>query len=99
MRPILTYRHLDHLLEHPGAATGTTLSFLGCPRLDGHHLLLRLVLVLCQWRTTPSSQILVLPIFPSVSPTTNKSFYASGLFVCLLLISFRSLMDHSKSGL
>lgn len=31
MRPILTYRHLDHLLEHPGAATGTTLSFLGCP--------------------------------------------------------------------
>ena len=57
MRPILTYTHLDHLLGHLSTATGTKLSFLGCPWLDGHHFLLHHVLVLGQWKTTPNSQI------------------------------------------
>lgn len=57
MRPILTYTHLDHLLEHLNTAAGTKLSFLGCPRLDGHRFLLRRVLVLGQWKTTPNSHI------------------------------------------
>lgn len=55
MRPIVIYTQPDQ--EHKGTATITRLSFLGCLRLDGQHLLLQRVLVHCHGMMTPNSQI------------------------------------------